>query len=490
MKSEIPRFLKIACVIGALLVVSGCSPARGSASPSPLQLDTAQMMETAASEAPQKDSETLRERLNAPETYRYEGTSGIVTLSIDAPVRIPDADTVAVVRTSGIDFSQEKIDALLSLLWQNDAMWDNNPPLTRVQIEEQIASIEHNLETLPDYQAEREYFETVRLPELREQLKSAPETAGPVLSSGKLSIEEIPDGRTDRVVASVTQLSIHSDTGRYFSVRNNPDNTVVLENTRYGRLDVRKWAMLDYQSNSDGPCYDSVMTAFSATEVAPEDQTVPAAANGSVSQTPAEAAAIAERFFKALDEDVSIRDLFLFCGGDQGAYLIRCVRNVQGVACILTDGESTSLYSESGDEELPDAVWAGEAITLVVNESGVYQFDWDSPQALGETVVENCKLLPFSEIMDVCVRMLPLVFDEKWGHIDDMTSAAIRIDRIEFGMMRIVRNQSIDEGLMVPVWAFYGSEPFESASLGSQNQPQKQSARQLVINAIDGTVVG
>ena len=85
--------------------------------------------------------------------------------------------------------------------------------------------------------------------------------------------------------------------------------------------------------------------------------------------------------------------------------------------------------------------------------------------------------------------MLPLIFEEQWGHVEDMTSATIQIDKIEFGMTRVIKNQSIDEGLFVPVWTFYGSRPFESASLGSLNQPHKEPCRLLTLNAIDGTVI-
>lgn len=366
-------------------------------------------------------------------------------------------------------------------------MWDNNPPLTKAQITEQIASIEHNLETQPDYQDEREYYETIRLPELRGMRNTAPETTDPVRSDGQLAAEQILDGRTEKVVASVTRLSVHGTSGEYFSVQNNPDNQIVLENTRNGRLDVQKWATLDYQLSVAATRFDSVRTTFSGTKVSPDDQTRPATENGSLSQTPAQAAKTAEDFFRSLGEDISIYDMYLF--GGKGVYIVRCVRNVQGIPCILMDGESTMLYTQSADEEVPDAVWAGETITLALSESGILQFDWDSPHRTGETLVEDCSLLPFSDIMEVCTRMLPLVFDEQWGHIEDMTSAMISIDRIEFGMMRIIKNQSIDEGLMIPVWAFYGSEPFESASHGRQNASTKQPKRLLAINAIDGTVV-
>ena len=138
----------IVCAASVLLFLCGCSQASKDAAPSPIQLDTAQMMQKAVSEAPQKSDETLRERLNAPEMVAYEETNGIVTMVINAPVLVPSAGAVPIVRTSGVDFTQEQIDSVLALLWQNDSMWDNNPPLTKAQIAEQIASIEFNLETL------------------------------------------------------------------------------------------------------------------------------------------------------------------------------------------------------------------------------------------------------------------------------------------------------------------------------------------------------
>ena len=483
------RTLRAVCMVCVLFALAGCSQSSSAARPSPVQLDTAQMMKTAASATPVSSDKPLREQLQAPESYQYEEQNGILSLVIDATVLVPDANTVSIVRTTGVDFSQEQVDSILALLWREEPMWDNNPPLTKAQIEEQIASIERNLEALPDYQDEREYFETIRLPELRERLKTAPESAEPVVSDGKLSVEQILDGKTDKVVASVTQLSIHGESGAFFSVRNNPDNTSVIENTRYGRLDVRKWALLDYQASADAQRATSVMASFMGTNVSPDDMAIPAVEGGVALPSPAQAAETAEGFFSALGEDVSIGDMTLINLEGRNAYLIRCARNVGGVPCLLRDGESTPLYTLSDDEELPDAVWANETITLVVDESGISQVSWQSPHRLGETVVDTCTLLPFPKVMDVCANLLPLLFQEKWGHISDMTSAAISVDRIEFGMARILQNQSIDEGLLIPVWAFYGSEPFASASLGAQNSSHQEPRLLLMINAIDGTVV-
>ena len=335
-------------------------------------------------------------------------------------------------------------------------MWDNNPPLTREQVEEQIDSIERNLETLPDYQDERDYFETVRLPELRELLKTAPEAVAPVQSDGKLTQEEILDASMDKVAARATRLSIHSDSGKYLSVSNNEDNTVVIENTRIGRLTVKKWAKLRYQREQNRGSYLTQTILSNAVAVSPTDTAIPTGDSKVVKQSPADAAEIVRRFFAALDEDVSIRDQFLFDDAGQGLYLIRCVRNAQGIPAILMDGESTALYWNSDDEEKPDAVWGNETITLVVDQNGILQLDWDSPHTIGETLVKDCALLPFSEILEVGINMLPLIFEEQWGHVEDMTSATVQIEKIEFGMTRVIKNQSIDEGLFVPVWTFYG----------------------------------
>lgn len=483
------RWVRITVTAAALLLLSGCALTNRERVASPIQLDTAQMMETAAAETPVQNGGMPRERFQAPETYQFEAKKGNVTLSIDAVVSVPNTAAVPVVRTSGTDFSQDQVDKVLSLLWRSEIMWDNNPPLTKAQIEEQIASIEYNLETLPDDQNERDYFERVRLPELRDMLKTAPETDSPVRSDGKLAMVQVLDAGTDRVVASGTKLSIHGDSGQFFSVSNNYDNTLVIENTRFGRLAVKKWAMMRYQREQDHGAYLLPMIISNASPVSPDDSAIPEMPSATISQSPAEAAALVRDFFSALGEDGSIRDMLLFSDAGKGAYLIRCVRNVKGIPMILMDGESTALNIQSEDEELPDAVWANETITLVVNQDGILQLSWDSPHALGETLVEECTLLPFTEVMEVGIKMLPLLFDEQWGHIKDMTNATILVDSIEFGMMRVVKNQSIDEGLLVPVWALYGSEPFESASFGKQNQPKKQPKRLLTINAIDGTVV-
>lgn len=478
-----------ALIAGTILSLFGCGQVSKGTDTSPIQLDTAQMMQTAAAESPAQQTQTLCERLDAPESYQYEARQGVVSLSIDAPVLMPAIAAVSVVRTTGVDFSQEQVDKVLALLWGKDAMWDNNPPLTKAQIEEQIASIEQNLETLPDYQDEREYFETIRLPELREMLKTAPETVSPVSSDGKLTQQEILDAKTDKVAARMMQLSVHGEDRQYFSVSNNKDNTAVLEHTRNGRLRVSKWAQLRYQRDQNHGVYLTQMILPTAFSVSPDDTAIPQMPNTTIVQSPADAAGIARRFLAALGEDVSIRDQFVFDDAGQDVYLIRCVRNVQGSPVILMDGESTALYWDSDDEEKPDAVWANETITLVVNSQGILQFDWESPHQLGKTLVEDCTLLPFAAVTEVAEKMLPLLFDEHWGHIEDMTSANIQITQIEFGMMRIVKNQSIDEGLMVPVWAFYGAESFASPTVEKQTKPNRQPRRLLAINAIDGTVV-
>jgi len=483
-KRILKRFLLWIGAAALMILVTACGQKQ--ADTTAMRLDTVQMVETAAGDTSAETADTLRERLDAPDVYAYEAADGVVTLTANAPVSIPDVESVPMVKTSGADFTQEQIDVLLLLLWEDDAMWNNDQPLTKSKIEQQITSIECSLQTNADYQDEREYYETVRLPELREMLKTAPEEVGSVRSDGKLVTESILDGTTDKVAASVTGLSVSGDTGRYFWVRNNADNTSVLENTRNGRLSIQRWAKLVYRSARDGIAYFGINTMFSGIEVTPDDRSMRTIDGIGAKQSPAQAASAAEDFLSKLGEDLSICDMYLMNSDGRAVYMMRCVRNIQGVPCIMMEGESAAIYVDSEDEELPDAVWAYETVTLFVDESGVCQLEWASPHRTGETLVEDCKLLPFPDIADVCSNMLPLLFHEDWGHIENMTSATVEIDRVEFGMLRVVENQSVGGGLMIPVWAFYGKRGFIAENQEMQN---RVSQRLLIVNAVDGSVV-
>jgi len=67
------------------------------------------------------------------------------------------------------------------------------------------------------------------------------------------------------------------------------------------------------------------------------------------------------------------------------------------------------------------------------------------------------------------------------------TTSKIEISRIELGLMRVLEPNSLDTGVIIPVWDFYGKNHGEMDGenwiLDDPNEPY------LTVNAIDGSVI-
>lgn len=137
--------------------------------------------------------------------------------------------------------------------------------------------------------------------------------------------------------------------------------------------------------------------------------------------------------------------------------------------------------------------WTYESLVLAISDRGIVSVELNEPYKLNETLVENCKLLPFEEIQSVFEKMMVVThgpetyysgFESYESHYD--------ISRAEFGYSRISEVNGKMSGLLIPTWSFYGSmqeryqnpgeEPTENA-IGEMENPV------LVVNAIDGSVI-
>lgn len=78
-----------------------------------VQKDMEQMIEKAdASDAAEETpGMTIKERVGAPETFVYENTKGNFTVNANAPVFVPDADSMPIIRVRQGEFTQEQVSA-------------------------------------------------------------------------------------------------------------------------------------------------------------------------------------------------------------------------------------------------------------------------------------------------------------------------------------------------------------------------------------------
>ncbi|MPN26791.1 hypothetical protein SDC9_174216 [bioreactor metagenome] len=138
------------------------------------------------------------------------------------------------------------------------------------------------------------------------------------------------------------------------------------------------------------------------------------------------------------------------------------------------------------DEEQYVEPWEYERLELIVDETGVISFLYKSPYEVVESVTGNAKLLSFQDIQSVLSTMLPANY--AWmDESGDIVSAVVNISEIQFGLARITEPNTRDQGLLVPVWDFWGSVSITNDK-GDVHLFTKYDAL-LTINAIDGSTI-
>ena len=148
-----------------------------------------------------------------------------------------------------------------------------------------------------------------------------------------------------------------------------------------------------------------------------------------------------------------------------------CAR-IQGVTAVGNDEDP--MYQKT---------WEYEKMTFLVNDDGIIEMTWKAPIDILESRVEDSALMPFSDIQSVFEKMMNVTFQARSKGLDNLTC---EINEINLEMMRIVEQDSIENGLLIPVWNFYGQEYWK---LTNGKTEKRGNGVLLCINAIDGSVI-
>ncbi len=157
-------------------------------------------------------------------------------------------------------------------------------------------------------------------------------------------------------------------------------------------------------------------------------------------------------------------------------YKLRYVRCVNGFPISYTPYKGNSVEHEADH----DAVWSYEQIEVCVTADGVVYFSWESPYNEPTVELEDTQLMSFPEITDIFQRMIMV----KNSYQEAGNGTTYYVNRVHLGLMRIKAKDTRGEGLLVPVWDFWGIKDYPSDS-GEYVDEQIL----LTINAIDGTVI-
>ena len=163
------------------------------------------------------------------------------------------------------------------------------------------------------------------------------------------------------------------------------------------------------------------------------------------------------------------------------SYRVVCSRLVNGCPTLMAG----NLVEESDDAFAPN--WRSEKLYVDVNDRGAYCVQLTSPLTVGDTMIDRANLMPFSEILSIMEKMLPILYEEQARSFEEgvRTTYEKHIRRVELGLWCIREMDRLDQGILIPAWAFYANtrEVNEDGEAWCSFEPI------LLVNAVDGSVI-
>lgn len=472
--------------------------------PAVIRKDLEQMLGNAEKGDTEKsDGRSLSEQYGIPETYKFKFTSedGKLDIIVDAQVTVPDANAMPIYRVKAADFTQEQVDALWNVFCRDREMWKSPQQQTKSEIQDSIVAWKRFMK---DEGEEDNPEAQERLVQLQKALETAPETVEAVRADGKLGTMywyKDPETKT-QLLTSYTGLSAYEKVktgGATFFVQNNNDlkEAYFVENkngTGGGGMNVSRNAMIMYTDNSN----PSANTNFGYSPSVPilKDEDLSADLLKNIGLKPSEAKKMVQDMLDEAHIDAVINSVYYLDDEQKGyvdnevrppknyVYDIFCVRKVDGIPCAYIDRESRINENGEGEKAMMAPSWTYEKIEFRVNAQGIFGMEWWSPLEMIEKVNADSQLKPFSEIQEIFEKMMRIKYEAQ----AKIGKGAMRFDinRVTLSLQRIVEQNSYENGLLVPVWNFYGKLTFD---YGEETPWEQIGVSFLSINAIDGSVI-
>ncbi|MBR3043962.1 MAG: hypothetical protein IKH27_01275 [Oscillospiraceae bacterium] len=504
---------KLLAAVLSLLLLTGCAESPDS------DIIIHKDMEKLIDEAQQTDeskAEVSDLQQNDRYTADFENESLRVSVHADAEVEIPAIDRLSMYRVQQRRFTQEDCDRVRAALMGNAPLTDCTQLMqirTKAQLEEMIAEHrqmlaeeEQRIANDPDYaelikknNADSLEDRQRRIDELQAEYEAAPDMIDYAVyaSDGKLEknadriaqeqnengfwhgyCRDIADGDTLWVCTQDGKSLLHTqNTDSYSNVMWYSTSPIGYENCGVYIAELPTLAELGSTGANLEPLPDE--TANLSREEAEQK------AESFLHQVGADDFICCEGEKLTACETLTVQKHTDFRQKEQTYartyWVLRYYRSVGGAPV----GQPSGTKKAEGTEKdgFKEKMWPAEVIELRINDSGIVRMQWSAPLEITETVVENAAMKPFAEITASFEKMLPMTATNSISDLD----TDITIDRVELSYSRISEKDDFDTGLIVPVWAFYGSRKVTGEDYYDQHL--SFTGVQLALNAIDGSVI-
>ena len=434
---------------------------------------------------------TIRDLINAPQTYKSQVTddSAKLVINTDATVGIPDVDKISAISVTPAEVTQDLLDRITDAFFSNATLYtaDSYYIQTKSEIKEILDGLKEDVANgnldpnnwgtdddgnyIYDIYADIEYWES--------EYETAPEA------------KTLVEGRPVAGVAS--QAS---------------DGQIMEENSFSGVAvmnDGSKYYYKTYSSGSDTLAVRIKKTAKAGGEALPTDTSWFDYTDSNGFQKPTEESIglsleNAKKLVQEKVDKMGITDLqctgwdYAVCTNLEDdntlsnigtGYHIYYNRVINGVPITQTMDSGGNLEDMDSTME----TWSYESLEFFVDKDGIASVAYRDPYIIGETKTENLSLLPFREIMKTYEKMMVVTNAD---NMEYENSRVYDIDRIVLGYARIYEpSKDAHTGLLVPVWDFFGTRKTETEYDGESysDTTDYPTWSYLTINAVDGSII-
>ena len=433
---------------------------------------------------------TIRDLINAPQTYKSQVTddSAKLVVNTDATVGIPDVDKISAISVTPAEVTQDLLDRITDAFFSDATLYtaDSYYVQTKSEIKEILDGLKEDVANgnldpnnwgtdddgnyIYDIYADIEYWES--------EYETAPEA--PELEEGR-PMAGAQDFTFDGQVMNdnaFTGVAVMNDGSQYYykTYTGGSDTLLVTISktvTTNGEALPSSKVWSDYSSSSGFPKPTEESIGISL-----ED---------------------AKRLVQEKVDKMGITDLqfsqwsYAVCTnletdnrskiGD--GYVIYYTRTMNGVPITQTMDAGGSLEDMDSTME----TWSYENLYFYVDKDGISYMYYSDPYSIGETKTENLSLLPFSEIMKTYEKMMVVTNAD---NMEYENSRVYDINRIVLGYARIYEpSKDAHTGLLVPVWDFFGTRKTETEYDGESysDTTDYPTWSYLTINAVDGSII-
>ena len=452
----------------------------------------------------EEESIPLAERLGVPERYVAESTKDKLIIKADAQVVFPDTENVPMYRVTAADFTQEQTDRFIKALFGDEPLYEYQAGMkvmTKAEIEEMLLIWrQRKASTKGEFSTEegQEWCESV-IEIFEKQYQTAPEENNVVPSDGKLKLMDLKNNDTGEKEASYYWIYVFTGEDgagdANFGIENNNDLKKAIQYEGGSWRSVKRNARLSYDIKSDDTVNDNY---WQSTPIPVDKDTVitDELVLEKLATTPGQAQEMAENMLAAAGVDnMELFSMSLVDNENMGnvdgvvspaalyAYRLQFVRVVDGMRCSYITG-TTEVSDDAGFA----ALWDYETFEIYIDDRGIFSLRWMSPIEIEDNITTDASMLPFEDIAGKFEDMMKIRFLPE-SKAQGRVSTTIDIQRVSLELFRITEQDSIENGLLVPVWNFYGTKTAEYEDGGNYAEGEGVPVSLLVVNAVDGSII-